>query len=522
MSQSFWNRRQLLKGMGLVGAGVATHALTLPRRARAQGALSSAIGANGRSLSGKNGPTDDARFLIVLCASGGASIIDSVMAIRESESANAANLNCFPDAVVQNIDDSPFRAVNLSSDNLGPIGVPFSSDQASFVRKHKEDMMVATWTRTSVNHAVAQRRSVTGNDAWRGRTLQEAAALEYGQSCVLPNAHLITGSGCTERGADDGLPQVCYGEAVPDPTLWPLALHGSRGIGRPVDGKLLARARALRNEVLERDSAFSRTFGNSTLLQHWNQLRGERQQALESADLISKLMLFSDAEVPLSQYGLSSSPDAATVRAAFPAFAEDPLHAQAALAFLLLKYRISVSVTLGPGFDAVFEEDIDFSGGGIPEGAVKNPPLAFDFSHQGHRSSQAFMWDRLFGVADSLIGLLKSEEYADGQSLWDRSMIYIASDFGRSKNRPSNSEDFGSAHDLNNGVMVLSPLANGNQVLGGVDPDTGMTYGFDPRTGAPEPGRTMSEGEIYAGVVQALGIDTSGSGLPDMAAMRKG
>ena len=49
---------------------------------------------------------------------------------------------------------------------------------------------------------------------------------------------------------------------------------------------------------------------------------------------------------------------------------------------------------------------------------------------------------------------------------------------------------FGTGHHLNNGSLIVSPFANGNRVLGGVDPDTGLTYGFDPRTGDPERGST--------------------------------
>jgi hypothetical protein len=502
-----WNRRDILKGMSLVGAGLATGMLGR-LRGRAHAAPRPAAAGAGK------------RFLIVLCASGGASIIDSVLAIRASESASAATINCFPDSLVQSVEGSPFRAVDLESQSLASINMPFSANQSSFVRKHHQDMMAVTWTRTSVNHQVGQRRAVTGNEAWNGRTLQEAAALAYGGDCLVPNAHLITGSGYTERGGDDSLPGSCYGEAIPDPALWPLALHGVQGIRHPVDPALLARARALRDGSLEPGSRFTQAFGQSPALAHWKELRGARQAAVEDADLIRKLMIYTDEELPLGAHGLAPSPDAALVRERFPLFASDPLQAQAALAFLLIKHGVSVSVTLGPGFDAVIDEDADLSGG-LEPGVVKNPPIAFDFSHQGHRSTQAFMWDRLFQVADGLIDLLKGHEYADGESLWDRTLLYIASDFGRSKGRPANAEDFGSAHDLNNGVLMLSPLVRGNSVLGGVDPDTGMTYGFDPRTGAPTPGRDMSEAEIYAGMIQALGIDTAGSGLPDMPAMRR-
>lgn len=506
MTRKTWNRRDILKGISLLGAGMVGSALARPhRRVHAATAASAS----------------DPRFLIVLCASGGASIIDSVMAIRESESANAATINCFPDALVQNIDNSPFRAVDLSASALGPINVPFTANQSAFVRKHQADMMVATWTRTSVNHGVGQRRAVTGNEAWRGRTLQEVAALAHGADAALPNVHLLTGTGYTERGGDSDLPAYCYGEPVPNPVLWPLALDGMRGTAHPVDRDLLARARALRDGTLDPLSRFNRAFGSSPRIQQWQALRGDRQAALEAADLITKLMIVPDsAQAPLGAHGLESSPAGQLVRERLPNYAKDPLEAQAALAFLLLKYRVSVSVTLGPSFDAVIADGA--SGGSLPEGAITNPPIAFDFSHQGHRSTQAFMWDRILRVADALIDLLKSEELGDGVSMWDRTLLYVAPDFGRGKTRPAGAEEFGSAHDLNNGVMLLSPLVRGNTLLGGVDANTGLTYGFDPATGAPDPGRTMTEAEIYAGIVQALGVDTSGSGLPDMPAMRRG
>jgi len=127
----------------------------------------------------------------------------------------------------------------------------------------------------------------------------------------------------------------------------------------------------------------------------------------------------------------------------------------------------------------------------------------------------------MYRTIDGLIALLKSEEYANGESLWDRTMIYMATDFGRTKSRPNNANEFATGHDLNNGILTVSPLVRGNSVLGGVDPDTAMTYGFDPLTGAPDPGRRMQESEIFAGLLQALEIDTSGSGLPDVPAMRK-
>lgn len=486
-------------------------------RAIAGGAAAGSLGAlwprQGRAAA--EGP----RFLIVLTAEGGASVIDGPMAIRATESASATTLNCYPDASVADVAGTPFRAVASQHAALGPIPYKFASDQAPFVKKHGADMMVATLRSTSVNHLVAQRRSVTGNEAWSGRTLQEAVAAQYGEGALLPNMHLTTGNGFTELGGDPAVPSRCLGEPVAEPRLWPLSLHGSRGTAAGDRPDLVARARALREGKLEPASAFGGVFRNAPGLKQWNDARGPARDGVEAADLISRLMLYPEGPgLPLSQYGLSTSPDAAALWSRFPNVTTDPLDAQAALAFLLIKYGISVTVTLGPGGQFVFDGD---TGGGL-KGAVYNPPIAFDFSHQGHRATQGFMWDRIYRVADGLIDLLKGEEYAGtGSSLWDRTVIYVATDFGRTKNRPANATDFGTGHDLNNGVVLLSPLVNGGKLLGGVDPTTALTYGFDPETGAPDLGRQTSEREIYSGILHALGVDTSGSGLPDMRAMRK-
>jgi hypothetical protein len=131
------------------------------------------------------------------------------------------------------------------------------------------------------------------------------------------------------------------------------------------------------------------------------------------------------------------------------------------------------------------------------------------------------MWSRLLSVAGRLIELLEGVEYGDGKSYWDHSLMYFASDFGRTRNRADGAREFGSGHHLNNGCLIVSPMLKGNSVLGGVDPNTTLTYGFDPMTGAPEPGRNMTEKELFSGIVQTLGVSTAGTGLPDIRAMRR-
>jgi hypothetical protein len=491
------NRRQMLKAAGLMaaGSGAGLPSLLAARRGYAQ-----------------QGPKP--RFLIVVAGAGGASLIDAFLAIRQSEAGAAAGeLNCFPDAEVKSIADSPFRAVDLRRRQVGAIPIPFSSNQSDFVTRHKNDLMVVTQTGTSVNHTIAQKRSLTGNEAWKGRTIQEAVAAHYGAGFPIPNVNM-SANGYIDPGIDPSTPAFAYSEPVAQAAVWPLSLHGAKGLKNMPAGARIDQARRLRNEKLDPESTFRKTFADSRRLALWEEQRG-RTGGLEMLDLITQLNVYPDIpQIPLGEYGLSESPDGARVREAFPDFASDPFEAQAALAFLLIKHRVSVTVTIAPSFNVLLD---------LQRLRVDNPPLAFDFSHQSHRAAQGVMWDRLLRVADKLVELLKAEEFEGGESFWDRSMIYFATEFGRTKRRPNNADDFGSSHDLNNGYAVLSPFVNGNKVLGGVDPTTGMTYGFEPEDpqGVPVQGRNMTEKEIYSGLLHALGVDTTGGNLPDMRAMRK-
>ena len=499
------NRRQVLRGLGAVGAGAAlgTPGWFRSRSARAQNV--------------------EPRFLIVLCGSGGANLIDSFLAIRASESANASSINAYPDDMVTAFDGSPLRAIDNPGSSLGALPIPYAANQSTFVRKHMNDIMVATHTGTSVNHAVAQKRSITGNEAWSGRTLQEIVALTHGEGLALPNVSMATGTNFIDRGTDDSLPDWAFGEPVASPAVWPLALHGTEGLKDVPRRTVVDLARTLRDDVLDPNAKFTRVFRNSPRLALWRRQRAN-QATLESADLVKKLLMVPDsAEFPLSEYGLQLSPDAARVRQMFPQLDSDKLQSQAALAFLLLKNRVSTTVTIGPSFNAELADGVEIGGGGggFQVGDLINPPIAFDYSHQAHRATQAMMWSRLLNAADGLIDLLKAEELSDGVSMWDRTMIYVATEFGREKIRPNGAEEFGTSHHLNNGIVAISPMVRGNTVLGGVDPDTGLTYGFNPATGAPERGREMTEAEIFSGLLGVMGVDTSGTGLPSVPAMRR-
>jgi hypothetical protein len=487
------HRRQLLKGFcAAAAAGAASPLLLRSPRAHA------------------DEPTDKPpRFLISICGLGGASIIDSFMALTHTQVGEQFHaVNCFPDDEVTRIGE--FTAVDLARPTVGSLPFSFDVRQSDFVNKYRDEMMVVTQTGTSVNHVIAQKRSLTGNGAWNGRTLQEAVANEYGQGMPLPNVNMAS-MGYLEHGDDPTLPSWAYNEPVAQPALWPLSLDGARGVQDLPDADVIAMARAVRNGKLDPESGFFKTFRLSERLELWKRQRELQAPELESRDLITRLNLLPDAPpaIPLAEYGLAESEDAPLIRSVFPNFLVDPLEAQAALAYLLIKNRVSCAVTIAPTFNIV-----------LTGSTLANPPLAFDYSHAGHRGAQAVMWNRVLGLADRLITLLEAEEFdaTTGESFWDRTMIHVPTDFGRTKKRKDAAEVFSTSHDLNNGNLFISPLVNGGRVLGGVNLD-GTTYGFDPQTGIADDQRTMTEAEIYAGTLQALDVSTTG--LPNIPAMRK-
>jgi hypothetical protein len=154
--------------------------------------------------------------------------------------------------------------------------------------------------------------------------------------------------------------------------------------------------------------------------------------------------------------------------------------------------------------------------------------LAFDNSHVDHIGAQEDHWDRVLDTTSRLISLLESAEYADasgptGTSIWDRTMIVFATEFGRDKWDTGGS--FGTGHHLNNGLLVVSPLLKGDQSLGVADPNNGFICGFDGDTGEPTPFDDLTPGEdplysderlppqeeiVYGTLLEALGVSYEG------------
>lgn len=478
MTRSFSvGRRELLK------LGLAAGALGLvPRESGAQTAWS-APDARARKL------------LFVVCAHGGASIVDSFLPLLDHEAGSAAaTLNCFPERLIAQPPGSAFRCVTLL-DSYQAYPRP-SYPIARFVAQHGRDLVVVGHDVGSVNHLVGQARALNGAGTDRGRTIMESAALRHGAGLPLPNCNMAI-DGYVQHGTDASVPVAARHEIVMTPLLFGAGTHGFHAVPEAPSAAGIARARRAREQV-DRDSAFRQAFSRDGRLNAYLRARQEVPSRLEAAQLVDKLLLVDPQRVD-RRYGLARDPLALTVRAQLPHIDSDRIQAQIGLAFLLAHHGASNALTLGFGTEPAVR----------PSGAIVGVPLGFDFAHSLHRVSQALMWSRTLEVVDLLIALLKSHDYLGDPALgrmWDRSLVYIATEFGRDKARPGGAESWGSGHDLNNGSVLISPLLKGNAVYGGVSPRTGQTYGFDPQTGRPDPNRKMSERDVYGIIAHALDI----------------
>jgi len=526
MSDQHNSRRNFLKG-----SGAALAALTALSRVPVARALENA----------SNKPMPK-RFLFTLTATGGANLTDSFLAVRESESANADALIVYPDTMVKSFPGTALRALDLP---LAPEGVPgyrkyigelqgCGYKQSTFVQKYAQYIAVMALENTSVNHGVAQNRALTGDGCNRGRTLAEHVSEKYGQNLILPNVNMAF-SGYLESGSDANLPAYARNEVVGIPYLFAAGTDGMRGMKRALGGAvdaapqvgaeldrgraLMARARAARSD-LEAASLFGQTFQCSSVREKLLALRNTKAAAVEADDLITKLMLFAQGElgINLNSFGLETSLLAAQTRAivephpttgavinpalGWPNMVADPLVAQTCLAYLLAANGYTSSVTWGPTFS--------------PQPAIldQEPPLAFDYSHQDHVAAQSAMWSRVLDATDKLITLLQQTPTGEGDTMWDRSVIHLATDFGRDKERNAVGQDLAATdvstgHHLNNGAVVISPLIKGG-VYGSVNPNTLYTSGFNPMTGQADANMTIRSHHIYSAICQALDAPFSG------------
>jgi hypothetical protein len=442
----------------------------------------------------------DRKLLFVLCATGGASIVDSFLPVSRSEvgdDALADTLDVYEDTQIITPAGSNLRCPGyIESAGLlaGAYESGFPLD--TFLAKHFASMTVLTQECSSVNHNVGQQRSVTGGGINTGRTIMEAMAMRHGTDLILPNCNMAN-DGYIQPGADPSIPPNARAEVIASPLGFAAAMDGSRGLLDVPNRNLIEHARGVRAE-LDDASVFGRTFADSPRRQRFLANRRDVLPRIEEADLTNRLTLL-PPEMLDPKYGISSSPLLPALNERFPQMLIDPWEAQAALSILLSYYGLSCANTIGLRHEPTFGND-----------KLITTPIAFDFAHTDHRVAQYLMWGHVLKVLDGMIELLRELDYLGDPSLgkmWDRSLIYVATDFGRDKTRPAAAESWGTGHALNNGTLIVSPLLKANRVFGGIDPLTCLTYGFDGKTGEPDPARPVSEGHIYSAIAHALDIE---------------
>src|SRR5688572_12346270 len=136
------SRRSMLSGMGSAAILGAASMMMTARRARAQ-------------------VPADRKFLFVIAAAGGGSIIDSFLPILESESANGQTVVTYPPTLLAQAAGSNLRCVH-SPFPIDVGGFQIVSHLFPFLQRHGADAAVVTQECTSVNHLIAQKRALTG------------------------------------------------------------------------------------------------------------------------------------------------------------------------------------------------------------------------------------------------------------------------------------------------------------------------------------------------------------------------
>jgi len=430
------------------------------------------------------------RFIITICASGGASIIDSFLPIRRAEA--GAGVHSFDDSSI--LSSGSFKVVApIPGTKIETVKLGNDYSLKTLVDKHGTDLLVVPHSVTSVNHLVAAARALTGNHANDGKTIAEAVAEAYGRNLLLANINMAQG-GYSEHGTSSKLAPWAKAEAVLNPLNFAYSLSYVKGLDQAPVSKLLSAMRLHR-------ARFEASSPQSREAQQYALRRDGAISTFEDGKLFELMQLPNSAD---NSRGSPSSPEEIQtlqtqklqwdkLKLAFPNLEADSFEAQAALAFLLVKNGTSRSITIDPGSSPIFDKNM----------GITVPPLAFDWSHRDHIGAQNAMWSKIGAVTDQLITLLKSER-AHGEadkSLWDQSLIYIATEFGRDKKITA-----GSGHHVNNGSVIISPLIKGGRVAGGVDPLTGLTYGANLSTGEILPSLQLFEQDIYSLILEALGV----------------
>lgn len=143
-------------------------------------ALTKGVQAEEPALKLRKVSPQERKLLFVVCAYGGASIIDAFMPVLDYEVGDlflAQTLNVFPDTLIEQRPGSVLRTPKVL-DSYGIYARP-TFGLGDLVARHGADLAVIGHEVSSVNHTVGQQRALNGASVNRGRTLMEAMALRY-------------------------------------------------------------------------------------------------------------------------------------------------------------------------------------------------------------------------------------------------------------------------------------------------------------------------------------------------------
>lgn len=433
----------------------------------------------------------DTRYLFIVAAPGGANMTDCFLAQNEGPGAYDYDLLLEPEY-------TPFNCVIPRYNTVGwslQIGNGYS--QKSFLDSHHQDMAVIACEAETLERGTAARQLMTGNGINRGRTLAEHIAAAYRGRFTLPNVNMAT-TDFAAPGTDPYLNDSARAEVIADPLMFAFATHGFAGLSHQPSAAKVQLERQLRLS-LEKNSKFYRDNSDHPTVARYIYNRDVIMTSLEKNQLMMNLLIDGTARGRYRRHGLRMSAAMGQLSQQFSQLGTDPLEAQMALAFLLAKRGLTNVCTMSPGTNVVLSRDGK---------RANTAPMGFNWSHTDHRSGQNSMWSYVLKNVDGLINLLKATDIEGNPAkgkMWDKSVIYITSEFGRDRVQEGGSEPHKS-----NANMIVSPLVNGNRFYGSLDASTGQIGGFNPETGEPESWRQITAADHYSIIADLMGAPFTG------------
>ena len=198
------------------------------------------------------------KYLFTVACGGGASIIDSFLAQTKGPAGYGDNQLFKPQG-------SPFSAVLPMENSIqGFIKLGNGYSQKTFLNKYAKDMVVMSTEVSSVNHLIAAKRAMSGDNINGGRTITEAIASAFGGSLPIPNV-TMSGGGYADAGTDVSVKDVARPQLISDPLMMAFATHGTKAVTN-MTSKEITLARELRAD-LEKISQYGRTFKNTPQMQ---------------------------------------------------------------------------------------------------------------------------------------------------------------------------------------------------------------------------------------------------------------